>query len=67
MIDRSVIEVLGGDDFLHNLLLDLFSEHLSRDIFAVLGTDNYCVYSFRNNSSTIIFVLDCHLGFRVGP
>src|ERR1035441_3491105 len=69
MVDGLIVQVLGRDDLLDDLLLDLLPQLLGGDILRVLSTDDNSVYSKRNNSSIIMLVLnsDLSLGVRSEP
>ena len=45
VIDGVVVEVLGGDNLLDDLLHDFLSELLSRDVLAVLSANDNGVHS----------------------
>lgn len=66
MVDGLVIQVLGGDDLLDDLLLDLLSQLFSGDVLAVLGGDNDGVYSEWDNGAVVVLVLDGDLGLGIG-
>jgi hypothetical protein len=66
VVDGLVIQVLGGDDLLDNLLLDLLSQLLGGDVLAVLGGDNDGVYSEWDDCAIVVLVLDSDLGLGVG-
>jgi hypothetical protein len=65
VVDGLLIQVLGRNDLLDDLLLDLLSHLLRSDIFAVLSTDNNSVDFDWDNSSVIMFVLDSDLGLSI--
>jgi hypothetical protein len=65
MIDGLLIQILGRDNLLNDLLLDLLSQFLGGDVFAVLSTDNNGVDSDRDNSSMIVLVLNSDLGLSI--
>lgn len=67
MVDGLVVEVLGGNDLLDDLLLDLLPQLLSGDVRAVLGADDDGVHAEGNHSTVIVLVLDGDLGLGVGP
>ena len=66
VVDGAVVQVLLRDDLLDDLLLDLFSENLSGDIWTVLGADDDSVDSLGNNGTTITFVFNGDLGLGIG-
>lgn len=66
MVDGLVVEVLGGDDLLDDLLLNLLAELLSGDILGVLGRDDDGVDALGNNSTVVVAVLNGNLGLGVG-
>lgn len=66
MVDGLVIEVLGGNDLLDDLLLNLLAELLSGDILGVLGRDDDGVDALGNNSAVVVAVLNGNLGLGVG-
>ena len=67
VVDGLIIQVLGRDNLLDDLLLDLLSELLSGDIFAVLSRDDNGVYSDRDNGTVIVLVLDSDLSLGIWP
>ena len=67
MVDGSVVEVFGGDDFLDDLFKDFFSEFLRCDGFAVLGADDDGVDSFWYYGSAVVLVFDCDLRLGIWP
>ena len=66
MIDGLVIEVLGGDRGLDDLVQNLLTELLSSDIRAMLGRDDDGVDTEGNNSAVVMPILDGDLGLGVG-
>lgn len=66
VVDGPVIQVLGRNNLLDDLLLYLLSELLGGDILAVLGRDDDGIYAERYNSATIVGILDRDLGLGVG-
>jgi hypothetical protein len=66
VVDGVVTEVLGGDDLLDDLLLNLLSELLGGDIRRVLSRDNDSVDTLRDNGTVVVLVLDGDLGLGVG-
>ena len=69
MVDGAVVQVLGGDGGLDDLLQDLLAELLGGDIGAVLGGNDDGVDTERNNSTIVVLVLnrDLGLGVRAEP
>jgi hypothetical protein len=67
VVDGLVVEVLGGDGLLDDLLLDLLAELLNGDVGRVLGGDNDGVNTERNDGTVVVCVLDGDLGLGVGP
>jgi hypothetical protein len=67
MVDGVLVEVLGGDGLLDDLLLDLLAELLNGDVGRVLGGDNDGVNTERNDGTVVVCVLDGDLGLGVGP
>ena len=67
VVDGLVVEVLGGDDFLDDLLLDLLAEVLERNVGRVLGGDNDGVDAERDDRAVVVCVLNGDLGLGVGP
>jgi hypothetical protein len=67
--DGLVVEELGRNDLLDDLLFDFLAELLSRNILAVLGGDDNSVNTERYNSAAIMTVLDSDLslGIRTEP
>jgi len=66
VVDSILIEVLGWDDLLDDLLLDLLAQFLSGDGLGVLGRDDDGVDSERDDSSVVMLVLDGDLGLGIG-
>lgn len=66
VVDGLVVEVLGRDDLLDDLLLNLLAELLSGDILGVLGRDDDGVDALGNNSAVVVAVLNGNLGLGVG-
>jgi hypothetical protein len=66
VVDGVLIEVLGGDAGLDDLLLDLLAELLSGDILAVLGRDDDSVDTEGDDGTVVVLVLDGDLGLGVG-
>lgn len=67
MVDGLVVEVLGGDDLLDDLLLDLLAELVGTDLRSVLGGNNNGVYADRDDGAAVVLVLNSHLGLGVRP
>lgn len=69
MVNGLLIQVLGRDNSLDDLLLDLLAKLLCGDCLSVLSTDNNSVYSNRHNGTVIMLVLysDLSLGVRSEP
>jgi hypothetical protein len=53
VVDGVLVEVLGGDGLLDDLLLDLLAEVLNRDVGRVLGGDNDGVNTERNDGAVV--------------
>ena len=66
VVDGLVVEHLGGDDLLDDLLLDLLAEFLGGDVLAVLGRDNNGVDTEGNDGTVVVSVLNGDLGLGVG-
>lgn len=66
VVDGLVIEVLGGNGSLDDLLQDLLAELLGRDVRGVLSGNDDSVDTLRNDSTAILLVLDGDLGLGVG-
>lgn len=58
VVDGLVIEVLGGNGSLDDLLQDLLAELLGRDVRGVLSGNDDSVDTLRNDSTAILLVLD---------
>ena len=65
MIDCPVVQKVGWDDFLHNLVHNLLAEIWGRDLLSVLGGDNDGIHAKRDGGATILLVLDGNLSLRV--
>lgn len=65
VIDGLLVKVVGRNDLLDDLLLDLLSQQLGGNRLAVLGADDDGVHSKRNNGTVVVLVLDGHLGLGV--
>ena len=66
VVDGVVIKVLGRNDLLDDLLLDLLSELLGGDILRMLGRDNNSVDTLGDDSAVIMAVLNGDLSLGVG-
>ena len=69
VVDGAVIEEVGGDDLLDDLLENLRAELLGGDLVGVLGGNDDGVYAQRDGSTVILLVLDgdLSLGVRAEP
>jgi hypothetical protein len=67
VVDGVLVEVLGGNGLLDDLLLDLLAELLNGDVGRVLGGDNDGVNTERDDGTVVVCVLDSDLGLGVGP
>ncbi|PTD12828.1 hypothetical protein FCULG_00003046 [Fusarium culmorum] len=69
VVDGLIAEVLGGDNLLDDLLLDLLSELLGGDVRRVLSRDDDSVDALRDNGTVVVLVLDgdLSLGVRSQP
>ena len=65
VVDGAVIEELGRDDLLDDLLLDLRAELLSGDVVGVLGGDDDSVDAQGHDGTVVVRVLDGDLGLGV--
>ena len=66
VVDGLVVEEVGGDDLLDDLLHDFASEVLGGDFFGVLGGDNDSVDTEGDGGTTVLLVLDSDLCLGVG-
>lgn len=66
MVDGLVVEVLGGDDLLDNLLEDLLAELLGGDVGAVLGGNDNGVDTLGDDGTAVVLVLNGDLSLGVG-
>lgn len=66
VVDGLLVEVLGGDDTLDDLLEDLLAELLGGDVLGVLGRDDDGVDTERDDGTVVVGVLDGDLGLGVG-
>lgn len=67
VVDGLVIEEVGWDNLLDDLLLDLLAELLSGDLWSVLSRDDDSVDALWHNGTTIVLVLNGDLGLGVRP
>jgi hypothetical protein len=67
MVDGPVIEELGRNNLLDDLLLNLFAELFGGDGFAVLRRDDHSIYTQGNHGTTVVLVLDSDLRLGVWP
>ena len=67
MVNGVVIQVLGRNGLLDNLVLDLLAQLLRRDVGRVLGRDDNRVDADGHDGTVVVLVLDRHLRLRVGP
>jgi hypothetical protein len=69
VVDGLIVEVLGGNGLLDDLLFDLLAELLGGDILAVLGGDDDSVNTEGNDGAVVVLVLngDLGLGVRAEP
>jgi hypothetical protein len=65
VVDGLFINVLGWDGLKNNLFLDLLSQLLGGDISAVLGRDDNCVNTERNDGAVVMLVFNGDLGLGV--
>lgn len=66
VVDGLVVEQLGGDDLLDDLLENLGSQVLGGDLLRVLGGDDNGVDSLGDGSTVLVDVLNGDLGLGVG-
>ena len=66
MVDGLLIEVLGGDGGLDDLLKDLLAELLGGDLGSVLSGDDDGVDAEGNDGAVVVLVLNGDLGLGVG-
>ena len=66
MVDGLVVEVLGGDGLLDDLVKDLLAEVLGGDVVGVLGGDDDGVDADGDDSTVVVLVLNSDLGLGVG-
>ena len=65
MVNGLLGQVLGWDDLLNDLLLDLLSQLLGGDVLGVLGRNNNSVNPDWDNSSIVVPVLNSDLSLGV--
>ena len=65
MVDGLIVQVLGRDDSLDDLLLDLLSELFGSDLLTVLSRNDNSVYSDWNNGTVVMLVLDGDLSLSI--
>lgn len=66
VVDGAVVQEVGRDDRLDDLLLQDLAELLSGDLVAVLGGDDNGVHTEGLDSTVVVGVLDGDLGLGVG-
>lgn len=66
MVDGLVVEVLGGDGLLDDLVKDLLAEVLGGDVVGVLGGDDDGVDADGDDGTVVVLVLNSNLGLGVG-
>ena len=66
MVDGLLVEVLGGDGGLDDLLKDLLAELLGGDLGSVLSRDDDGVDAEGNDGAVVVLVLNGDLGLGVG-
>mmetsp|Transcript_20976 Transcript_20976/g.66462 ORF Transcript_20976/g.66462 Transcript_20976/m.66462 type:complete len:461 (+) Transcript_20976:322-1704(+) len=64
--DGLVIEVLGGDDGLDHVLVEVGGDLVVGDILVVLGGDEDSVHALGDHGAVLVLVLDGNLGLAVG-
>lgn len=67
VVDGLLVEVLGGDGLLNDLLEDLLPQLLGGDVLGVLGRDDNGVDAAGDDRTVVVLVLDGNLGLGVGP
>lgn len=67
VVDGVVVNVLGGDHLLDDLLLKLLAELLGGDIGRVLGGDDDGVDALGDDGAVVVLILNGDLGLGVGP
>ena len=65
VVDGLVVEELGGDDLLDDLLLDLLAQLLGGDVLAVLGRHDNGVDALGDHGAAVVCVLNSDLGLGV--
>ena len=66
VVDGLVVEKVGGNDLLDNLLLDVLAELLGGDIVRVLCGNDHGVHTQRNDGAAVLGVLNGDLGLGIG-
>lgn len=66
MVDGFVVQEVGRNDLLDDLLEYLLAEVLGGDLLSVLGGDDNGIDAKGDGSSAILLVLNSDLGLRVG-
>lgn len=66
MVNGLLVEELGGDDLLDDLLLNLLAELLGGDILGVLSGDDDGVDTLGDDGTVVVLVFDGDLGLGVG-
>lgn len=66
VVNCSVIQQVGGDDLLDDLLLDLFPQLFGGNLLAMLGANDNRVDPLWHYRSTVVFVFNRYLGLGVG-
>ena len=66
MVDSLLIEVLGRDGLLDDLLEDLLPQFPGSDVLGVLGRNDNSVNALGYNGTAIVLVLNSDLGLGVG-
>lgn len=65
MVDGTVIQEVGRNNLLDDLLKDLLAEVKSRDLLSMLSRDDDSINAKGDSSTTILLILDGDLGLRV--
>ena len=66
VVDGALVEVLGGHDWLDDVLEQLLLDVFLGDVLAVLGGDDNCVHADGDGLAVLHAVLASHLGLAVG-
>ena len=66
MVDGVVVEILGRDSLLDDLIENLFAEELGGDVVAVLSRDDNGVDTNGDDGTVVVLVLNGDLGLGVG-